>query len=299
MKMNILDLHGQFCQEALLIKNYSPCTIKQYEDSLRPFLKHYNGEVTTVDTITTERLRDYLYAKRLAGTWVADTFMFHYKGLKAFLKWCVGRGYLEVNPIMPIEKPRLPRKLPKRITKQEALRVIEYAFNMRTTYRYERFRNRAVFAMMLFAGLRCKEVLGLKMNHVDMENLVINVFEGKGGKDRVVPMSAKLKYYLSEYLKDRNRLDKETEYFFSTLRGDGPYTYSGLKKVVEKIQKKTGIKFSSHKLRHTFATLMLEGGCDLFSLQKMLGHSDIKTTTIYLSASVQMLQAQILKHPLG
>lgn len=297
MKMNILDLHGQFCQECLLIRNYSPATVKWYRDCMRAFLKRVS--VVMLDEITTEVLRNYLYERRLNGTWGADTFLHNYKGLKAFLKWCVGRGYIAENPIVPIDKPKLSAKLPKRITSQEALRVIEYAFNMRCPYRFERYRNRAIFAVMIYAGLRCKEVLALKLQHVDMENMVINVFEGKGGKDRVVPMGAKLRMYLMEYLADRKRLEKGSEYFFTTLRGDGPYTYNGLKRVVAYMQKNAKINFSCHKLRHTFATLMLEGGCDLFSLQKMLGHSDIKTTTIYLSASVRMLQTQILKHPLG
>lgn len=299
MKMNINDLHDQFCQEALLIKNYSPATIRWYRGTLELFLKHYNADLEFITDITTERLREYLYAKRLGGTWSADTFLNNYKGLKSFLKWCVGRGYLEDSPILSIEKPKLSLKLPKRITSQQALRVMEYVFNMKTAYRFERYRNRAVFAVMIFAGLRANEVSNLKIGHIDMENLAIHVFEGKGGKERVIPMATKLGYYLKEYLKDRKRLSKTSEYFFTSLRGDGPFTYNGLKKVVARVKQGSGVDFSCHKLRHTFATLMLEGGCDLFSLQRMMGHSDIKTTTLYLSATVQLLQQQMLKHPLG
>jgi site-specific recombinase XerD len=299
MKMNINDLHGQFCQEALLIKNYSPATIRWYQTTFTSFLKHFDSRLEFVSEITTDRLREYLYAKRLGGTWSADTFLNNYKGIKSFLKWCVMRKYLDVNPIVTIEKPKLSKKLPKRITSQEALRVMEYSFNMRTSYRFERYRNRAVFAVMIFAGLRAKEVSNLMIGHVDMENLTIHVFEGKGGKDRVIPMATKLSYYLKEYLKDSKRLGKESEYFFTSLRGDGPFTYNGLKKIVARVKRGTGVNFSCHKLRHTFATLMLEGGCDLFSLQRMMGHSDIKTTTLYLSATVKLLQEQMLKHPLG
>ena len=71
-----------------------------------------------------------------------------------------------------------------------------------------------------------------------------------------------------------------------------------IKRLVEKLREKSGIYFYPHMLRHTFATLMLEGGCDLFALSKMMGHSDIKTTTIYLSATTAHLQEQIKKHPL-
>jgi len=77
------------------------------------------------------------------------------------------------------------------------------------------------------------------------------------------------------------------------------YTDSGLKRLVEMVARVSKIKFSVHKLRHTYATLMLEGGCDIYSLSRMMGHSDIKTTTIYLSASAEHLRAQINKHPLN
>ncbi len=77
------------------------------------------------------------------------------------------------------------------------------------------------------------------------------------------------------------------------------FTSSGLKRLVGQLKKASGLSFTIHKLRHTFATLMLEGGCDIFSLSKMMGHSDIKTTTIYLSATAEHLRSQITKHPLN
>jgi site-specific recombinase XerD len=77
------------------------------------------------------------------------------------------------------------------------------------------------------------------------------------------------------------------------------FTKSGIKRLDKKISKTSGIKFSLHKPRHTFATLMLEGGCDIYSLSRMMGHSDIKTTTIYLAASAEHLREQMLKHPMN
>lgn len=252
-----------------------------------------------LEEVTTEKLREFLYNGRIELKWTADTFLNRYKSLRAFFKWCVNRGYIEENPILPIDKPRLEKKLPKRITQDEAQKLLEYAFNRRYTYRHERYRNTAVFALMIYAGLRSSEALNLKMNEVDLKNNVISVNQGKGGKDRVVPICLPLRKILSEYLKDRKRLGRESIHFFTSIHGDIPFTYNGLKKIVENFRQETGINFSAHKLRHTFATLMLEGGCDLFSLQKMMGHSDIKTTTIYLSATVSHLQQQIQKHPLG
>lgn len=222
-----------------------------------------------------------------------------YKALKSFFKWCVEYRHLEENPVLPIPKPRLEQKLPKSITKQEAQVVLDYAFNLPAKYKYTRYRNRALLATLVYTGLRVGEMMALKMGEVDMENRTVLVKGGKGGKDRIVPIGAKLYEYLALYLRERERLKKESIYFFVTLKGNKGITTSCTRGFIKKIKQATGINFSPHKLRHTFATLMLEGGCDLFSLQKMLGHSDIKTTTIYLSTSVTMLQEQIGKHPLG
>lgn len=295
--MKISDLHFRFCDEAHMIRNFSLETIKWYKRTLKQYVS-YSG-VTHLKQMTTESLREYLYYGRLERGWTEDTFICNYKGIKSFLNWCVKYEYLKENPITKVEKPKIRKKLPKRITKQEALLVLEYAFNVNRHYRFERFRNRAVFAVMLYAGLRSKETLCLKVSHVDFENRLISVVNGKGGKDRVVPICGALLEILEGYWKDRARLNKDSIYFFTTLRGNGPFTYSGLKKVYEAVRCKSGINFSPHKLRHTFATLMLEGGCDIFTLSKMLGHSDIKTTTIYLSASVSHMQEQIIKHPLN
>ena len=298
MKTDITSLHEQFRQEALLVRNFRPSTIQWYRKAIEQFLGFHEGRLRYLDDITGDRLRQYLFKKRVGG-WTADTFLNQYKALKAFLKWCVKNGYLAANPIDAIQTPKLEKKLPKRISEQEAQHILDYAFHTDTTYRFERFRNRALMAVMLYTGLRAQEVLNLKMGDVDLLNRVIRVNQGKGAKDRLVPISTALLGHLHDYLADRNRLGKQSERFFTTLRGDRPFTYSGLRRVVDKVKQGTGIDFSPHRLRHTFATLMLEGGCDLFSLQKMMGHSDIKTTTIYLSASVSMLQEQIAKHPLG
>jgi len=299
MQNTILDQHQQFCDECLYSRNYHPTTIKWYKEAINQFLRFHDGQITELHQITTERVRKWFYFKRSTGEWTADTLLGRYKALKAFFKWCVTNGYLKENPVSPIQKPHLDQKLPKSITKENAQMILDYAFNLPAKYRFTRYRNRAMLAVLIYTGLRLSEMLNLKMGEVDMENKMILVKAGKGGKDRMVPISVKLHEYIAQYLKDRNRLNKVSIYLFNTLHGNGPLTGNGVKCAVNAIKKGTGINFSPHKLRHTFATLMLEGGCDLFSLQKMLGHNDIKTTTIYLSTSVGMLQEQINKHPLG
>jgi site-specific recombinase XerD len=206
---------------------------------------------------------------------------------------------MDRNFITDIELPKVEKRLPTKLIKQDAQKLLEVAFNYPYDYPYLRYRNHAIFSLFMFAGLRKSELLKLKLSDVDIENLTIFVNQGKGNKDRVVPMSFTLAQTLKRYLEERKRLKKTCSEFFASLNRNLGFTNTGLRNLIAQMRAASGIKFSAHKLRHTFATLMLEGGCDIYSLSKMMGHSDIKTTTIYLSASADHLRSQMTKHPLN
>ncbi len=206
---------------------------------------------------------------------------------------------MKVNPTDDIEIPKKERKLPPRLTKQDAMKILEIVYNYPYKYRFLRYRNYAIFSTFILAGLRKKELLNLKLTEVDLENMSIFIRQGKGSKDRVVPICSKLAESLENYLDERKRLKKTCAEFFVSLNHNMGFTENGLKHLLEEVKTASRINFSVHKLRHTFATLMVEGGCDIFSLSRMMGHSDIKTTTIYLSASAEHLRSQISKHPLN
>ena len=203
------------------------------------------------------------------------------------------------NPILEIEVPKLEKKLPTKLTKQTALKLLEMVDNYPYQNKYLRFRNHALFSTFIFAGLRKQELLNLKYTDVDIENMTLFIRQGKGNKDRIVPISYTLAQTLKKYLVERKRLNKTNPEFFSCLRGNKGISEEGLKNLVNTVRDNSGIFFTVHKLRHTFATLMLEGGCDIYSLSKMMGHSDISTTTIYLAASAEHLRSQMTKHPLN
>lgn len=177
--------------------------------------------------------------------------------------------------------------------------MLEIAYNYPYDYRFLRYRNHALFATFIYAGLRKSELLNLGLADVDLENRTIFVRLGKGNKDRIIPICTPLAQSLKRYSDERRRLNKTCPEFFASLNRDVGFTDSGLKRLAQKLRRASGLQFSIHKLRHTFATLMLEGGCDIYSLSRMLGHSDIKTTTIYLAASAEHLREQMTKHPLN
>lgn len=298
MNMKIAELHESFCQYQETIRNYRATTVKSYRETLRTFLQAC-PEVERIDEVSFLIAQKFFYWGRSTKKWSAGTFITHHKRLNVFFKWARERNFVSENPFEKIEKPRQDKSLPKRLTKQEALAVIETAACLPYPHTFLRHRNHAIFATFLYCGLRKTELLTLKVTDVDLTNMVICIRQGKGNKDRVVPIPFQLIAILQKYLSERERLNKITLYFFVSLNRDGRFTDSGLKRLVERIIKASGTYFYIHMLRHTFATLMIEGGCDIYSLSKMLGHNDIKTTTIYLSASVEHLRGQMTKHPLN
>ena len=205
---------------------------------------------------------------------------------------------MQLNPMTDIEIPKLEKKLPSKLTKQEALKILEIVYNYPYSSTFLRCRNYAIFSLFIFAGLRKQELLNLNFADVDIENLSILIRQGKGNKDRVIPINHTLAQSLKNYSDERKKLNKTCPQFFTSFNHNQGFTESGLKRLIDKIRG-TWESFTAHKLRHTFATLLLEGGCDIYSLSKMMGHSDIKTTTIYLYASVEHLRGQITKHPLN
>jgi len=195
--------------------------------------------------------------------------------------------------------PKQPKQIPKNLTQDEAERLLDWTKSYTYPYRFDKYRAIAIIATFLFTGVRRSELIHIKMIDIDLENRTLTVRHGKGAKDRMIPLSLSLIEIYEDYLKERDRLGKNCPYFFTAMREDSIMGEKVIPRLVKKLREKSKINFYPHLLRHTFATLMLEGGCDIFSLSKMMGHSDIKTTTIYLSATTTHLKEQIVKHPLG
>jgi site-specific recombinase XerD len=255
--------------------------------------------VEEIEQVTEENVRQWFFDGRTKRKWKPNSFICFYHSLTVFFKWCVDEKYLTKNPVDDLEIPKVEKRLPGCLTKQDAFKLLEVVYNYPYDFKLLRYRNHAIFSTFIFAGLRKKELLKLKYIDIDVENLSIFVNQGKGGKDRIIPMCYTLAQSLKRYIDERKRLNKTCPEFFASLNRNCGFTDMGLRNLVFKIRRASGIKFTIHKLRHTFATLMLTGGCDIFSLSKMMGHSDIKTTTIYLSASAEHLRSQMTKHPLN
>lgn len=295
--MFIETLSQKFFNYSLYEKNYSPLTIKRYRHVINFYSKV--AQIKEIEEVTLDNVRNLFYHGRSSLNWSSNTYLNYHKSLRVFFRWCVKEGQLKSNPTDSIELPKLEKRLPKGLSKQQAERILEIVRNYPYDNNYLRYRNYAIFSTLIFSGIRKQELINLKYSDVDLENLSLFVRQGKGCKDRIIPISYQLAEAMKRYIEVRKKAYKTCPEFFASYTYDMGFTDSGFKRLIIKISKVSGIKFTAHSLRHTFATLMLEGGCDLFSLSKVMGHTDIKTTTIYLGASVQHLREQILKHPLN
>jgi site-specific recombinase XerD len=297
LHMDIQIIAKEFYDYSFHIRGYSSYTIKRYKYVISLYCKLSN--IACVQDINQENIKGLFYHGRTVRKWQTATYIVFYKSLSVFFKWCIVEGHLTINPMEGIEKPKLEKKLPTHLTKQDAFKLLEIIDNYPYNNSFIHLRNIAIFSMFIYAGLRLNELLKLKYTDVDLQNKTLFIYQGKGNKDRVIPINQKFLGSLEKYVLERNKTGKTCpEFFVSSTRNMG-FTDSGMKRLVLRFRDIAGINFTIHKLRHTFATLMLEGGCDIYSLSKMMGHSDIKTTTIYLAASAEHLRAQMVKHPLN
>lgn len=293
--MQIEKLLESFCNYSRFIKGLSESTIKRYQQKIGNFIRQ--SEVQSFDDITEEKVLQFFYAGRMERKWKATTYHTYYMTLTVFFQWAITHGHLKKNYVKDIELPKIPKSLPKNLSKQQADTILEATINYPFSHRFIRYRNHAIIATFIFAGIRKNELFKLTLDDVDIENRTLFI-NGKGNKQRFIPISNRLTEILERYFKERQKLKKTCPAFFTSFGLNKAYTNSGLSRVISTIRESSGIYFRAHVLRHTFATLMLEGGCDIYSLSKMMGHNDIKTTTLYLSASAEHLRNVLLKHPL-
>jgi site-specific recombinase XerD len=279
------------------VRNLSPLYADSIRRSCRAFLEHSKAD--ELRHCTRDAVEAWLLDGRATNGWSPATYRLRHRDVGFLFRYLVKRGLTEQNPCKDLELPKLPLALPKGLSGEEAERLMACARRLKYSYRFEASRNAALVALLVFTGLRKREALNLRTDDVDFARMSVRVISGKGGKDRLVPLSSRLMSILREYVADRERLGKRCESFFTCAQHDTPMPVRAVTILVKRLREVTGIKFTPHGLRHTFATLMLEGGCDLYTLSRMMGHSKITTTTIYLACSPKMLSASIGKHPLN
>lgn len=294
--MQISKLHNQFCDYQVTFRNNTPRTIVWFKSVIKSFQKHTGANHSY--EITFHLVSKYFVDGKIKHNWSARTIKTRMSALNSFFKWCLINGYIEVNPIEKLPKPKIEKRIPKHLSITEASYIIEWLRTKRFRYKYEKSRAIAIFTTFIYTGIRLGELLNLRYSDVRFDDKIIFIKSGKGNKDRNIPLLNRLEVILKEYLKDREGINNDSIYFFVSIKKKSTMSYLVVKRLFKLISDNTGIHVYPHKMRHSFAVQMLEGGCDIYTLSRILGHSDIKTTTIYLTATTAQQKKQIEKHPL-
>jgi len=209
--------------------------------------------------------------------------------LRSFYRHLRREGIRESDPTASIAGPRRGRRLPKVLNRDEVAKLLSQPQGTAPTA----LRDRALLELMYACGLRASEAIGIEVSDIDLEEGVLRA-RGKGSKERVVPVGRAALEAVRIYL-ERGRpglvQGGVVARLFVNFRGY-PLTRQGLYKIVQRHATSAGLggRMSPHTLRHTFATHLLAGGCDLRSLQEMLGHADVATTQVYTHLSNQQLK---------
>ena len=209
--------------------------------------------------------------------------------LRSFYRHLRREGIRDSDPTATLTAPRRGRKLPQVLTRGEVERLLSQPKGGAPSA----LRDRALLELMYACGLRASEAIGLDVADVDLDDGVLRA-RGKGSKERVVPIGqsalAAVRVYLQSGRPELVKTRPETRLFVN-FRG-GQLTRQGLYKIVRRHAQSAGLadKMSPHTLRHTFATHLLAGGCDLRSVQEMLGHADVATTQLYTHLSSERLK---------
>jgi len=168
---------------------------------------------------------------------------------------------------------------------KEVQKVFECARQYNWLYKFERTRNMAILFTFLYTGIRLNELLHLRIQDVNIDSHEIYIHKAKGGKNRTVPIHTELAVVIRDYINEREDVGKISKWFFTGIHSNKRLYEKNIHEICRKLSIKSGIKFTPHMLRHTFARMVCEADVNLYKLKELLGHSHVNTTQIYLSVS--------------
>ena len=285
----------EFITYIKLEKKLSKNTIDNYNLDLVNYIKYLeNKEIYKLNNITLNDIKDYLQHLSKEGL-NSRSIRRHITTIKEFHRYLVKFKKIKNDVSINIDVIKISKKLPTVIEASDMEKILDV--NLDNAFKY---RDKAMLELMYGSGLRVSELVNLTVYNIDLENDLI-LIEGKGHKERMVPMSKYSKLALNDYLKERSKLLKkgnlDEEKLFLNNHGKG-ISRHGFNYILQNILEQNNItgNITPHSLRHTFATDLLNNGADLRSIQELLGHSDITTTRIYTHVANNKLKEDYIKY---
>ncbi len=289
-----MELTKHYLRYLKLERGYSPNTVEAYKHDLDWLLGYLEQEGLDPLSVKLEDLEHF--AAMLSDHDISAKSQARIlSGVRAFYRYLVLDGYLDVDPTELLESPHLPQHLPEYLSTEE-VDALENSIDLTSN---EGHRNRAIIEVFFSCGLRVSELTNLKLSDLFLPQGFIRV-NGKGGKQRLVPISERAIHELKLWFDDRRQMNikpGEEDYVFLNRRGHH-LTRTMILIMVKRQAEAAGIKkiISPHTLRHSFATALLKGGADLRIIQELLGHADLGTTEIYTHMDDESLRQEILLH---
>lgn len=278
-------------------RNYSDHTIINYKNDILEFEKYMKTEhISDWNKVTYNSIRGYLM-KLYNENYKASSVSRKLSSLRSFYKFLIGENVVKDNPFVLVSTPKREKSLPKFLYYNDLVQILDSIDQSNSLG----VRDRLIFELLYATGIRVSELVNIKLNDINLSERSIKVL-GKGDKERIVYYGEYCKEILSKYLSEaRNILlgKKQSDYLLINNKNTN-LTTRGIRTVVDKVINNTSLKVnvSPHTLRHTFATHLLNEGADLLTVQELLGHVNLSTTSIYTHVSNEQLRNVYLKaHP--
>jgi len=302
-KVNILPAHARLLKEFVTYlrgeRNFSELTIKAYMEDIMQFFEYvekFNKKVEKVDRLF---LRVYI-ASFSENKYSRSTIIRKISSLRSFYKFLLRSNKIKNNPCSSISLPKKEKLLPQFLEESEVAKILD----LPVENNFNNLRDKAILETLYSCGLRISELVNLNYNDIDFFSEMIHVY-GKGSKERLVPIGEKAIIAIKRYLPFREEVIKrrhksgDTLALFVNKYGERLSTRY-VRRIVDKYIQLASIKkkISPHVLRHTFATHMLNAGCDLRAIQEMLGHTSLATTQVYTHVSLDKIKKEYRRaHP--
>lgn len=283
--------------------DYADGVLGHAEDTRRNYLGTFNNFKKYLTSFPPEEYQHRVFD--IEG-WIAwnrrrgiapVTLNTYFRQLRPFFQDLEKRDGIQ-NPYQFLKPPPLPSILPKARSLTDCKHILASAENFDWPSTYERWRATGIIGILLYAGLRRREVLRLQFNDVDLRASTLRINRGKGragGKDRVIAIAPELREILTRYLIERNRRGYAGPGFFSSMDSGQGISLSTFQRIINIIRRASGIKFTVHSLRHSFITMLLSNGVPIHVARDLAGHSSIVTTAGYLRVFDEDKQKQVRK----
>ena len=288
-----------FVQVLKIEKNHSSNTTVSYLSDLKSFEKYLLKrkiafkQVVNKSEVVKQYFR-YLSRSKISPSSIKRKF----SSLSSYFSYLIDRKIIKRNPLNGVYTPKLAKKLPTVLSVEEIKKIFNQSEN--TDNELLGLRDRCIIELLYSCGLRVSELCELKINNIQFDSNVIRFF-GKGNKERIIPLTFYAKEWMEKYLYQsrqilKNRKSSEQKYVFLSNNGKR-LTRAAIWQSIKKYVNAAGITktVSPHTFRHSFATHLVDGGANLIEIQKLLGHSDISTTEIYVHLSKEFVDSEYMK----